>query len=625
MKNNIFTFAVLFVLFLSCLVSAQDINGIQGGTVKAVSVTVEQMLKSYVPYSGPVEEKPEGEPPYAPRTAPPEVSALDKFTYDKSSGENPSLAPVVGTGFEGITQSSYIPSEPTVAVGPNHVFSPGNSTVTITNKDGSGRTEISGNTFFGAPSSEGGISDAVCCYDAIRGRYVALCFTYQRNMNNYYLMISQTSDARGAWWQYKFDWRIDGSTVTKNFGDFEEFGFSDDKFVISSQQFSFAGQYKYQKLRVFDLASLYSGASVTWVDFVKFSAPPGGDISSLFVTKPGRNLSPGDNTIYCLTTRYNGGSTVAYRTVTGTPTNPLLSAGSLISVNTYGAPVKAKGGSSTATVTTNDCRTTNFVVRNGYLHIAWHFGLSYSGTTYDAVRYLKLNVTNPSSPVKVTDETFGASGVYYYYPTCTVDSYGNVFMGFGRSSATEYPSSWVTGKRTTDAAIEPSVLAKSGLAVTSQSRWGDYTGIDMDETASGSTESVAWYSGQWTKTSNAFGTWVTKLTFASPSANVTKVTGKENSLVKERTEFNLQQNFPNPFNPVSVITYSIPYESKVTLKVYDVLGREIETLVSAQQAPGTYNATFNGQNYMSGVYFYKLYAENGVSTISKTMQMILIK
>src|SRR5947208_13721325 len=102
------------------------------------------------------------------------------------------MSPVLGTGFEGITQAGYIPSETTAAVGPTQVFSPGNVNVTITNKDGSGRTEIAGTTFFGAASTEGAISDAVCCYDAVRGRFVALCFTQGisggKKWSNYYLM-----------------------------------------------------------------------------------------------------------------------------------------------------------------------------------------------------------------------------------------------------------------------------------------------------------------------------------------------------------------------------------------------------------------------------------------------------
>jgi len=621
--NQFRTFLILFIVFSSALTNfsfAQGLNPLQGENVKPNSVSIDGMLL----YNGPAyfvepREKTEGEPPYAPSINAPNAWDISNVTVDKINNV-PQLSPVLGTGFEGITQAGYIPSEPTAAVGPTQVFSPGNVNVTITNKDGSGRTEIAGTTFFGVGSTEGAISDAVCCYDAVRGRFVALCFTQGnsggKKWSNYYLMISKTSDATGAWWQYKFDWTKDGSNSTSNWGDFEEFGFSADKFVMSSQQFSFRGNsYKYQKLRVIDINALYSGSSVTWVDFVNFPAPSGGDISSLFVTKPGRNISAGDNNIYLLTTRYNGGGTVAYRTITGTASGPVLSAGSLVNVNTYGASVNAKGGSSTASVACGDCRTSNFIVRNGSLHIAWHFGINFGSGSVDAVRYLKLNVTNISSPVKVTDETFGADGIFYYYPSCTADSYGNMFIGFGRSSGSEFPASWVSGKRTTDASIEPSIIAKQGASVTSQSRWGDYTGIDMDETASNSTQSVAWYAGQWTKSSNVFGTWVSQMKFASPTVFVQNHTPDNFSV----------QNYPNPFNPVTQIKYSLPYGAFVTLKVIDITGREIASLVSDFQSTGYYSASFDGSGIASGIYFYHLTAVSGANKFEKTMKMILTK
>jgi hypothetical protein len=98
----------------------------------------------------------------------------------------------------------------------------------------------------------------------------------------------------------------------------------------------------------------------------------------------------------------------------------------------------------------------------------------------------------------------------------------------------------------------------------------------------------------------------------------------ENTSEKPR-EFNLHQNYPNPFNPVTMISYGIPDEADVSLKVYDVTGREIENLVSAKQAPGKYSVTFNGQNYTSGVYFYRFRAVSKENSFSETKQMILIK
>lgn len=614
-------FVILLNLFFASSFFAQSVIKVSDTKIEPQSVSIKSMEMMIGPeYYGDLKEKTEGEPPYAPSIPPPNAWEIPNVTFDKGK-INSIDAPVLGFGFEGITQGGYIPSEPSPAAGPNQIFSTGNVSVTITNKDGSGRTEIAGTTFYGVPSSEGSISDAVCCYDAVRGRFVTLCFTQGasggKKWSNFYLMISQTSDARGSWWRYKFDWTKDGNTSTSNWGDFQEFGFSGDKFVMSSQQFTFrSNSYKYQKLRVIDINALYNGTSVSYLDFVNFPAPPGGDISNLFVTKPGRNLTAGDNTIYLLTTRYNGGSNVAYRTITGSPSSPVLSAGSLVSVATYGSSVNAKGGSGTNTVAAGDCRTTNFIVRNGNLHIAWHFGINFGSGTVDAIRYLKLDVTNINSPVKVTDETFGADGIYYYYPSCTVDNLGNMFIGFGRSSSTEFPSSWVSGKRTSDGSIEPSTLAKSGIAVTSQSRWGDFTGIDMDESASNSTQSVAWYAGQWTKGSNTFGTWVSQLTFTNPVPA---------SPVNIPKEIEVGQNYPNPFNPVSNIRYGIPFDGYVTLKVFDVSGRQVSNLVSNYQTAGYYTATFDGSNLSSGIYFYVLNVFNNGQSFQKTMKMILTK
>lgn len=89
----------------------------------------------------------------------------------------------------------------------------------------------------------------------------------------------------------------------------------------------------------------------------------------------------------------------------------------------------------------------------------------------------------------------------------------------------------------------------------------------------------------------------------------------------EPYSFSLAQNFPNPFNPSTEITYSIANTEMVQLKVYDVLGREVQTLVSNVQNPGSYNIMFNAANLSSGVYFYKLTAGN----FTDIKRMMLIK
>jgi hypothetical protein len=85
--------------------------------------------------------------------------------------------------------------------------------------------------------------------------------------------------------------------------------------------------------------------------------------------------------------------------------------------------------------------------------------------------------------------------------------------------------------------------------------------------------------------------------------------------------FALEQNYPNPFNPSTVMSYQLPVASNVSLKVYDVLGREVATLVNGRQEAGRYSVSFNAASFASGVYFYRLQAGNFV----QTKKMMLVK
>ena len=85
--------------------------------------------------------------------------------------------------------------------------------------------------------------------------------------------------------------------------------------------------------------------------------------------------------------------------------------------------------------------------------------------------------------------------------------------------------------------------------------------------------------------------------------------------------FSLEQNFPNPFNPSTNIRYSVARTSEVTLKVYDILGREVQTLVHTMQSPGLYTVTLNASKFASGVYFYQLTA----GSFTQTKKLMLLK
>jgi hypothetical protein len=93
------------------------------------------------------------------------------------------------------------------------------------------------------------------------------------------------------------------------------------------------------------------------------------------------------------------------------------------------------------------------------------------------------------------------------------------------------------------------------------------------------------------------------------------------------TEYELCQNYPNPFNPQTTISYQLPVYSKVTLKIYDILGKEVRTLVNENKSAGYHSVMWDGRDnsgrqVTSGIYFYKLMSDYGISI---TKKLLLLK
>jgi hypothetical protein len=99
-----------------------------------------------------------------------------------------------------------------------------------------------------------------------------------------------------------------------------------------------------------------------------------------------------------------------------------------------------------------------------------------------------------------------------------------------------------------------------------------------------------------------------------------KVTGVHTDKINVKT-FTLCQNYPNPFNPSTTISYGIPLKAFVSLKVFDLIGREVATIVSEEMPAGNYSKRWNANNIASGVYFYQLNA----GTYTETKKLILLK
>jgi hypothetical protein len=86
-------------------------------------------------------------------------------------------------------------------------------------------------------------------------------------------------------------------------------------------------------------------------------------------------------------------------------------------------------------------------------------------------------------------------------------------------------------------------------------------------------------------------------------------------------KYDLSQNYPNPFNPTTNINFELPFDGKVSLKIFDMTGREVASLVNEVKTAGYYSINFNASNLSSGVYFYNLKTDN----FTMTKKMMLIK
>ncbi len=106
--------------------------------------------------------------------------------------------------------------------------------------------------------------------------------------------------------------------------------------------------------------------------------------------------------------------------------------------------------------------------------------------------------------------------------------------------------------------------------------------------------------------------------FTNGVPKTTGVNQLSNGIVKS---YSLDQNFPNPFNPSTTISYSIPQEGYVTLKVFNVLGQQVQTLVSQKQKVGSYSVMFDASRLSSGIYFYQISSGNFIST----KKLVLLK
>lgn len=422
----------------------------------------------------------------------------------------PVSRPVVLNSFQGNVPTGFIPPDPIMAVGPNHVIGVVNSTFRIWDKNGTLLKNISLTTWFSGVKSPAGFSDPQVLYDHFAHRWIIAGGGFS---TPYAFLISVSDDDNplGTWYNYALPAGL-GDSLTGNLPDYPQMGIDDTAIYITSREFGTSTFFS--RVRIIAKAQLYSNTAgpVAWKDFWDFREPQhravvlDGIRPSIIFGHPGvhymMNASP-----------YITGTFFTVWKITD-PLGTTSISGVNIPVVEYTSAPNANqlGGSSTLIEAGGSSIRHKPVYRNGSLWAA-HSVASGAGGVYSAVHYVRIN---PAGNTNLEDVAMGADGFWHFYTALMVDANDNVFVTYTRSGLTEYPGAFISGHKNTDPpGLSPSVTVKIGLGNyvvvgNGRNRWGDYNGIGLDPEDS----NLVWVNTEYASTGSDWGTWIAKTKMA---------------------------------------------------------------------------------------------------------------
>jgi hypothetical protein len=437
---------------------------------------------------------------------------------------NAPSAPSQEISFPGISWTAWIPPDPELAVGPNHVVVVVNSSWAIYTKDGTQLYQTTFDNWFSGTSPCGSPFDPWVFYDNHSNRFVILTVALNTGTQKSEFLISVSDDDNpiGSWWNYKLDATVNGGTPTSNWADYPKIGFDSSFAVyITANMFSFTGGFQYSKIRVIRKSELYSGSSLSWWDFWNWSNEDG---SKAFTMQPCDTLSSETYEYLVNTDHYSSGDGLTVWRMTKT-WGPTLTRVGTVNIGSYTIPPDAEQMGSATRIDTIDCRLFNAVCQNGYIYTTFPEAYDWGSGVRSIIRHLKIN---PATLTAVWNTGYGATNSYYWMPAISCDANNSLYLVFSRSGPTEYASIRYTGRRVTDGGLQGSAQLAPGLGPyvrtdgSGRNRWGDYGGIGIDPSA----PQTAWIYHEYATAINTWATEMGRVTFASEYAlsNDTPVT-----------------------------------------------------------------------------------------------------
>jgi hypothetical protein len=410
-----------------------------------------------------------------------EQDDLSRFLFRAPDERAPGLV----SDFAGISQTSFIPPDPIMAAGPNHLMGLVNTSFAIFSKTGTNLQQISARSWFANVSPGNNAFDPKVFYDHFADRWVMVWIA--GNFSTYseiLISVSDDSDPTGSWCNFVMRGDLNGSTSDSTGVDYQGVGFDENAVYVAPNQFRWSdGFFAYVKLRIIPKSTLYDAGcpAVTWTDFWDLRDPVALSIPVATVRPAQTFGSPGVE--YLMNdSRFEPGTNMTLWSLTDPLSpSPTLTAVAVATTARSAPPDADQLGGSSTLIDVGGNRIRNLVYRDGSVWTA-HSVADASGD-YARARYVRIDVTGPTV---LEDVAFGNDGCWLYYPAITADVSNNMVMVYNQSCTDEYIGIRYTGRTPADVGLQPSATLKAGEANyvrtggDGRNRWGDYNGVAVD-------------------------------------------------------------------------------------------------------------------------------------------------
>lgn len=451
----------------------------------------------------------------------PEYRYIEDAHLNNNNSGNGGQTVLLNT-FPGIGMTNYIPPDPVIAAGPNHIIICANSLFKIMDKEGTVLKTIPASSWW-APVWPDENGDPQVIYDHYAHRWVLVWMQYNATALTSGNLIAYSDDENpmGTWYMYRLDTKKHGTVSSNTWGDYPHVGYDEEALYISTGCVDFAGGgHLYNKIRIINKSELYNsnGGPLTYTDLWELHVPGEGSQSdTIDYIQPGISYTPGNGEwLFWASGVYNGPSVSADFYAIYKIINPLTSPsirGKVLPVQTYTSPPLANQLGGGLGIETIGWITRQPIIKDGFLYTSHDIQNSIY-PDYSSIKYLKIDL----STVSITENVeYGSEGYFYLFPALTLDKDNNIAIAFSRSADTEYVGAYYTTWHANDPAgfipSSPFAEGKGNYVLTyggSLNRWGDYFGIYLDP----SNDYDIWMISEYAAATNIWGTYVGQIRMA---------------------------------------------------------------------------------------------------------------